>query len=240
MSEGSAVEQRHLSLYLKDLIKEVERYNDKGLTNNNNTSYQLVLPSVSSPFDVDIAHILMSGDEKNEYHLSLNLSSAEYFNNVVWESCRDISKSSGSSSNSGISKRLNDSRKNMLDQLVRFADSHFQTPATVTAMTHLNLGCFAIWLSWYPSLFSNTTDDNWICNSNIIESEWHWERYKDTVVSGLLEVLNSRTHDPKCLSIAVACLSFLVEQHSQSERCVSSYFLLHSISCDKLFKNSLF
>lgn len=240
MSEGSAVEQRHLSLYLKDLIKEVEQYNNKGFANNKDGSYQLILPSVSSPFDVDIAQILMSGDEKSDYHLSLNLSSAEYFNNVVWESCRDLSKSPGSSSSSGISKRLNDGRKNMLDQLVRFADSHFQTPATVTAMTQLNLGCFAIWLSWYPYLFSNTTDDNKICNSNIIESEWHWERYKDTVVSGLLEVLNSRTHDPKCLSIAVACLSFLVEQHSQSERCVYACLLMLSISCDKLFKNSLF
>lgn len=29
--------------------------------------------------------------------------------------------------------------------------------------------------------------------------------------------LSSQKHDPKCLSIAVACLSFLIEQHSASE-----------------------
>jgi hypothetical protein len=220
MSEGAAVEQRHLSLYLEDLIKGVQQYNNKGFTYDKDGSYQLILPSVCSPFDVDIAQMLMSGDEKNDYHSSLNLSTAEYFNNVVWESCRDISKCHGSSSSSGTCKRLDDDRKNILDQLVRFADFHFQTPATVTAMTQLNLGCLAIWLSWYPSLFSNSKDDNRTLNINIIESDWHWERYKDTVVSGLLEVLNSRTHDPKCLSIAVACLSFLVEQHSQSDRCV--------------------
>jgi hypothetical protein len=240
MSKGAAVEQRHLSLYLKDLIKGVQQYNDQGFTNDKDGSYRLILPSVCSPFDVDIAQMLMSGGEKNDYHSSLNLSSAEYFNNVVWESCGGISKSHGSSSSSGTCKRSDDGSKNMLDQLVRFADSHFQTPATVTAMTQLNLGCLAIWLSWYPSLFINGEDGIQTFNNNIIESEWHWERYKDTVVSGLLEVLNSRTHDPKCLSIAVACLSFLVEQYSQSERCVYPYYSMLHISSEILFKNSLF
>ena len=169
-----------------------------------------IIPSVCHPFDVDIAQSICyetnSSSMGRDETLSM-ITDIDSFHDIAW-SCSQSEKKSGSINISDMKQRV-----------ISFADSHFQSAATVAAMSQLELGCLALWLSWYPFFFgekdSNLSDVAF--EQNHVHDEWHWNQYKDNVVTGLLNVLGSQKHDPKCLSIAVSCLSFLVEQHSSSD-----------------------
>ena len=206
------------SLYLQNLQKEVEHFlidEGKGSRGRNN----LLIPCVCHPFDADIAqNIFFETCSQNTATAASEIQSAttdnELFNDVVWGSssscCSQPAKQSGST------------LKNITEQLIRFADIHFQSPATVTAMSQLDLGCLAVWLSWHPYLFSDeecNRSGSGDCSDDIHAhtQQWEWHQYRDNVVTGLLNVLGSQKHDPKCLSIAVSCLSFLIEQHTASD-----------------------
>jgi hypothetical protein len=233
----NVTKNKEMSPYLRDLIREVECH----ITHTNHelsNLYDLILPASCSPFDVDIAQKLMttncSSYPRKEFLLSSDASPVEFFKNLVWDSTLGWQHFKHSSSSSSSMSSDDCQRIRIAGQLSRFADIHFQSAEKVTAMNELDLGCLALWLSWYPSFFSddkeidiiNNDNDNANSRNNGIVNDtdkdtnlntWHWNQYKDLVVSGLLNVLFSRTHDPKCLSIAVACLSFLVEQHSASD-----------------------
>ena len=201
------------SAYMNNIDKEV-----KGILTLHGIRFPKkcvhIIPSVCHHFDVDIAQSVSyntdSGDTIGRDASLSTIIDIDAFHGVVW-SCSQ-SRGAGSSVNVIYIKR----------QIISFADSHFQSATTVSAMSQLELGCLASWLSWYPTFFME--EDNvgslFATGDNIEkegDDEWHWNQYKDNVVCGLLNVLGSQKHDPKCLSIAVACLSFIIEQHTSSD-----------------------
>ena len=219
-------------MYLQNLQKEVEHFlidEVKGSHGKNN----LLIPCVCHPFDSDIAqNIFFETCSQNTATAASEIHSAttdnELFNDVVWGSSSSCCNQPGNRSGGTL--------RNITEQLIRFADIHFQSPATVTAMSQLDLGCLAVWLSWYPYLFSDEEcsrsgsmmpsvsdryagdgNDDKDTNTHTSTHQWEWHQYRDNVVTGLLNVLGSQKHDPKCLSIAVSCLSFLIEQHTASD-----------------------
>ena len=170
-----------------------------------------IVPAVCQPFDVDIAQNLFCGTHHtfNTTFHTTDHESSDTLNDVVWGSC----------CNYGWAKaeRKHQDLVTIGEQLVRFANDHFQSSASVTAMSQLDLGCLALWLSWYPAFFlPYEISESYIADS-YGQIRWRWSTYKDNVVTGLLNVLGSQKHDPKCLSIAVACLSFIIQQHNASE-----------------------
>ena len=173
-----------------------------------------IIPSVCHPIDVDIAQSISyntdSGDTIGRDESLSTIIDIDAFHGVVW-SCSQSGGAVGCFNVNHIKR-----------QVISFADSHFQSATAVSAMSQLELGCLASWLSWYPSFFVEKRDArSAVATGDNVENkdddEWHWNQYKDNVVCGLLNVLGSQKHDPKCLSIAVACLSFLIEQHTSSD-----------------------
>lgn len=187
-----------MSLYLKDFINEVEncRSNDNYRVKN---QLEYILPAICNHIDVDIAHRIIaenydqiSNGKKNERKiLVLELNGINLFNAVVWESCSSRYNINNNSENVGNMKNYGNSYsiENITQRLMYFATIHFKTPKTVSVMNQMDLGCLAVWLSSHSHLFSNnsTTDGE---NSDL--TKWNWKKYKDVVVSGLLNVLNSR------------------------------------------------
>lgn len=204
---------KYASSYLLNILHDIEEFFSDEHSELPTT--KLILPSVSQPFDVDIAQNLVHEKKDNMNFRSCVTSQKadiKVFNSVVWGSSTSCSWPSELGS-----PVVTDA---ISEQLISFAEIHFSSAATVTAMSQLDLGRFAVWLSWHPSLFRAVKCDDalgaaYAANGDM--RQWCWHLHKENVVTGLLNVLSSQKHDPKCLSIAVACLSFLIEQHSASE-----------------------
>ena len=173
-------------------------------------AYRRFLPAVCHSLDVDIAQNITRGEDilSKGYQFSTEgVKNVPSFDNVIWESV-------GSYASPGEYCR---NLQRIAEQISIFAECHFQSAAKVTSMNQLELGCLAVWLSWHPYLFNDSESS---ATSEGVAGEcerWQWFLYKENVVTGLLNVLSSQKHDPKCLSIAVTCLSFLIEQHTASE-----------------------
>ena len=204
---------KYASTYLLNILSDVEGFlSDEG---SELPTAKLILPAVGQPFDVDVAQNLVH-ERKEKANtrpcIANHTADIKVFNSVVWGSCTSSSWSCETNLPSALDA--------ISDQLISFAEIHFLSAATVTAMNQLDLGRLAVWLSWHPSLFCALKYDD---TEGAAETEnrdmrqWSWHMHKENVVTGLLNVLSSQRHDPKCLSIAVACLSFLIEQHSASE-----------------------
>lgn len=208
---------KYASTYLLNILHDIEDFFSDEQSELPTT--KLILPSVCQPFDVDIAQNLVHEKKDNLNFRSCVTSyktDIKVFNSVVW----------GSSTSCGWPRKDNipSTMDAISEQLISFAEIHFSSAASVTAMNQLDLGRLAVWLSWHPSLFravkcDDALDaaDNNNGDMNREMRQWCWHVHKENVVTGLLNVLSSQKHDPKCLSIAVACLSFLIEQHSASE-----------------------
>jgi hypothetical protein len=204
---------QYASTYLLNILHDIEEFfsdEQSGLPTT-----KLILPCVCQPFDVDIAQNLVhEKKDKGNFRSCVTSYKADIkvFNSVVWGSSTSCSSPSDTNFPS-----ITDT---IFERLISFAEIHFTSAATVTAMSQLDLGRLAVWLSWHPSLFRvvkcNDTLDT-AGNDNGEMRQWCWHLHKENVVTGLLNVLSSQKHDPKCLSVAVACLSFLIEQHSASE-----------------------
>ena len=132
------------SAYMNNIDKEV-----KGILTSHGIRFPKkcvhIIPSVCHPFDVDIAQsVSYNTDSRDTIGRDASLSTIvdiDAFHGVVW-SCSQ-SRGDASSVNVMYIKR----------QIISFADSHFQSATTVSAMSQLELGCLASWLSWYPSFF---------------------------------------------------------------------------------------
>jgi hypothetical protein len=198
------------STYLWDILMDVESILNSCCTESARSVCNIV-PAVCQPFDVDIAQNLFCGTHHifNTTFQTTDHESSDTFNDIVWGSCCSYGWAKAE-------RKLQD-LEIISEQLVRFANDHFQSSASVTAMSQLDLGCLALWLSWYPSFFLPREISETYAADSGGEIRWRWSTYKDNVVTGLLNVLGSQKHDPKCLSIAVACLSFVIQQHNASD-----------------------
>lgn len=199
------------SSYLRDILTDVESILNNCCADSSRNVCNIV-PAVCQPFDVDIAQNLFCGTHFN-FNTTFQTSdheSSTTFHDIVWGSCCSYGGTQADRSIEDLAS--------VSEQLVRFANDHFQSSTSVTAMSQLDLGCLALWLSWYPAFFlpHDIHETSSVVDSSD-ESKWRWSSYKDNVVTGLLNVLGSQKHDPKCLSIAVACLSFIIQQHNASE-----------------------
>lgn len=198
------------STYLRDIIVDVESILNSCCTESTRGVCNIV-PAVCQPFDVDIAQNLFCGTHHtfNTTFQTTDHENSDTFNDIVWGSCCSYGWAKA--------ERQHQDLVIVSEQLVRFANDHFQSSASVTAMSQLDLGCLALWLSWYPAFFlPREISESYTADSGG-EIRWRWSTYKDNVVTGLLNVLGSQKHDPKCLSIAVACLSFVIQQHNASD-----------------------
>ena len=258
-SPGQSTDQG-MSLYIQCLMKEVEEV----ISNDGRGPgmFDLIIPTVCHPFDVDVAQTLLFETNSSENSdigeiQSPEKTDIEFFNKVAW-GCSSSSCSQSNSNCNGQAHVRDVAIRKVRRQLISFADYHFQSAASVTAMNQLDLGCLALWLSFHPDLFSDSVSAG-VSDVTYIEAEeaveidhrnnrssrdnrdnkdnrnpsggsnnggnkdagnarqWQWKLHKDKVVSGLLNVLGSQKHDPKCLSIAVACLSFIIQQHTAAD-----------------------
>jgi hypothetical protein len=204
---------KYASTYLLNILHDIEEFFYDEQSELPMT--KLILPSVCQPFDVDIAQNLVheKKDKRNfRSHITSYKADIKVFNSVVWGSSTSCSWPSDS--------KFPSTMDTIPELLISFAEIHFTSAATVTAMSQLDLGRLAVWLSWHPSLFRAVKCDDALSaadSNNGYMRQWCWHLHKENVVTGLLNVLSSQKHDPKCLSIAVACLSFLIEQHSAAE-----------------------
>jgi hypothetical protein len=198
------------STYLRDILMDVESIFNSCCTPAARSVCNIV-PAVCQPFDVDIAQNLFCGTHHtfNTTFQTTDHESSDTFNDIVWGCCCSYGWAKAEKKHQDL--------EIISEQLVRFANDHFQSSASVTAMSQLDLGCLALWLSWYPTFFLPCEISESYTADTGGEIRWRWSTYKDNVVTGLLNVLGSQKHDPKCLSIAVACLSFVIQQHNASD-----------------------
>lgn len=174
-------------------------------------AHQRILPAVCHYLDVDIAQNITCGKDilSEGYQFSTDeVENAPSFNDVIWGSACSYASPVKCCRNLSIEK--------IAQQISIFAECHFQSAAKVTSMNQLELGCLALWLSWHPYLFKDNKNSASFEGGSGKSDRWQWSLYKENVVTGLLNILSSQKHDPKCLSVAVACLSYLIEQHTAS------------------------